>query len=296
MSARPTSAAMNGAERASPSAARAWRDRRRAIAVIGRRDLRALLLGPGGYVALSLGLLAGLLVVRTHLDAIARDRLLALADAFTLPLFIASLVVIFFLTLVSAAGIAREREGGTLETLFYGPVDAWSCVLGKHLALVAGYAAFGLALVALLGVCAAITGLPLGGAFPASALLSVGAAAAMAALGVLCSALMRGARAAIGLLLGIGLLLAALWLGGSLLSGVDVANNTSPLLWLRDLMIGLDSLLGWLSPVATYERGIEAAKRVDPLAYLGALTLLLAQCLAGLVGAVVALRRRGVRP
>ena len=68
--------------------------------------------------------------------------------------------------------------------LFYGPVDHWSYVLGKHLALVAGYGALGLALVTLLGVYAALTGLPLGAAFPASALLSIGAAAAMAALGI----------------------------------------------------------------------------------------------------------------
>ena len=247
-------------------------------------------------MALALGLLAALLAVRTHLDAIARDRLLVLADAFTLPLFIASLVVIFFLTLASAAGIARERESGTLEVLFYGPVDHWSYVLGKHLALVAGYGTLGLALVALLG------GLRRAHR-PAARRRLPGLGAAVDRRGggdggarrLLLGADARGAggdRAAAG---DHG---CCWWRSGS--AAACSATSRSPTTPARcsgcaTLVIGLNGLVGFLSPVATFERGIEAAKRGDPLAYLGALALLLAQCLAGLVGAVVALRRRGVR-
>jgi ABC-type transport system involved in multi-copper enzyme maturation permease subunit len=276
------------------SSAGAWAARRRATLAILRRDVRSLLLAPGGYVALTLGLAAAVLVVRNHLEAIARTRLLIMSDAFTLPFFAAALVLIFFLALHAATGVAREREQGTLQVLFYGPVDGWAYLLGKHLALTAGFVVFGAGLLALLAALAAVSGLRLGGALPAAALLSVPAAAAMVAGGLLCSTLARGVRAGVALLLVISLALVALWVGSSVLGDL-AAGAGGPLRWLRDVVIGLDVAAGYLSPVATLDRGIDAAVRQDWQAYAGAVAVLLAQGAALLAAAWAVFERRGVR-
>ena len=83
--------------------------------------------------------------------------------------------------------------------------------------------------------------------------------------------------------------------GSELLSGVRVANNYSPLLFVRDLAIGLDRLLGLVSPFSALENGVDAVVRSDPLAYGGALTLSLVQGGVLLAAAVWTLQRRGVR-
>jgi ABC-type transport system involved in multi-copper enzyme maturation permease subunit len=267
----------------------------RAVRVVQARDLRALLLAPGIYVALALGMLAALLEVRNYLDAVARSRLLILADALTLPFFFAALVVMLFLALTSAATIAREKDQGTLEVLFYGPVDHWTYVLAKHLAQVLGYLAAGLALAVLLAGYAVLSGLRLAGAFPLALLLSVGVAAAVAAAGICCSTLTRSARAAIALLLAVVALLLAVRVGSGLLSGIELTNNASPLLFLRDFTIALDRALTAVSPVGVFEQGIDAAVRGDLPGYAGALLLTGVQTVVLLVSAVVALRRRGVR-
>lgn len=267
----------------------------RAATTILRRDLRALLLSPGGYVALALaGLVVGL-DVRNDLEAIATSRLLVMADAFTRSYFIATMLLIFFLALAAAATIAREREQGTLEVLFYGPVDHWSYLVGKHLALLGAYLLFGLGLVLVVVLYAALTGLRLGSGFGPIVLLSIVAAAAVAAGGIAVSTLVRGVRAALALLLVIIVALLAISVGASLLSGLQVTNNTNPLLFLRDLVIGLDQVIAYASPIATYERGIDAAVRGNPVAYLAWLLLLVLHSGLLLGVALISLRRRGVR-
>src|SRR5207247_441067 len=122
------------------------RARWRTIWAIGRRDLLGMLYGPAIYVVVALGMLATLPVVHGYLDAVERNRLLVLTDPFSLPFFVAATIAMLFLALSSVATIAREKDQGTLEVLFYGPVDRGSYVLAKHLAQLLAYLPMGLAL------------------------------------------------------------------------------------------------------------------------------------------------------
>jgi ABC-type Na+ efflux pump permease subunit len=270
-------------------------DRLHAARVIAGRDLLGLAASPGPYAALTLAMLATLVIVRGHLDALARGQLLILADAFTLPYFVAATVAMLFLALSSAATVARERDHGTLETLFYGPVDAPSYVLAKHAAQVGAFALMGLAAAGLLLGYAGLTGLRIGGTFPLALLLSLASAAAVAALGVALSTLTRSVRSAFGLFVLVTALLLAVRLGADLLAGTPVDNNQSPLLFARDLFVALDALAARLSPFALFQDGVDAAVRGDPAGYLSALAVACVHCLALLWAAVRLLERRGVR-
>jgi ABC-2 type transport system ATP-binding protein len=286
----PLSGAERGAGRVRSLSAR-WH----AIRVIGGRDVLGMLYGPGVYVVVALGMLATLPIVAGYLDAVQRNGLLILADAFTLPFFVAATIAMLFLALASVTSIARERDQGTLEVLFYGPVDRASYVLAKHLAQVAAYLPVGLGLAALFAAYAGMTGLRLPAAFGLELLLTVFTAAAVAALGVCLSTLVRGARAGIALLGALTGLFLAIRIGSELLSGIQVTNNYSPLLFLRSLVLTLDLLLGYISPFSVFQDGVDALVRSDPGGYLAAILLATAQCVVLVATAVRLLGRRSVR-
>src|SRR6185295_15202002 len=135
--------------------------RRGTVWVVARRDLLGMLYGPGLYIVVALGMAATLPIVAGYLDAVERSRVLILSDAFTLPFFVAATVAMLFLALASVATIARERDQGTLEVLFYGPVDLRSYVVAKHLAHLLAYLPIGLGLAVLLLAYSGMTGLRL---------------------------------------------------------------------------------------------------------------------------------------
>ena len=280
---------------ASPRGRGDSRPRLHAIETLARRELIALLTSLGPYVTMSLGMLVTTVVVRGHLDALVRNNILVVADAFSLPFFVAATLAMLFLALSSAAMVAREREQGTLETLFYGPVDPTTYVLAKHLAHLAVYLPMALLIGLLFTSVAVMTGLHLNGSFALELLLSVATTAAVVALGLLLSTLTRSVRTAFALFAALTTLFLAVRFGSELLSGVRVANNYSPLLFARDGAIWLDRLLGLVSPFTALENGVDAVVRGDPLAYVGALTLSLVHCAVLLAAAVRVLQRRGVR-
>jgi ABC-type transport system involved in multi-copper enzyme maturation permease subunit len=254
-----------------------------------------MLYSPGIYIVVALGMLATFPIVAGYLDAVQRNRVLILADAFTLPFFVAATIAMLFLALASVATIARERDQGTLEVLFYGPVDRASYVLAKHLALVLAYLPIGLGLTALLLAYAGMSGLRLPAAFGLELLLSAFTAAAVAALGVCLSTLVRGVRAGIALLGALTALLLAIRGGSELLSGITLTNNVSPLLLLRNGVLALDALAGYVSPFGVFQGGVDALVRQDLVAYVGAIVLACLHCALLLVLSIWLLGRRSVR-
>jgi ABC-type transport system involved in multi-copper enzyme maturation permease subunit len=272
-----------------------WFARWHAIRVLQWRDLRSLFFSPGPYLALAVGAGAALLIVSDNLNAIANNHILILTDAFSAPFFASATIAMFFLALSSVATVARERDQGTIEVLFYGPVDHASYLLGKHLAQVVAYLAMIVVLTALFLAYSGMTSLRLGPEFALEVILSVFTAAAVAAFGLLLSTLTRGVRGAYALFLAITILFLAIHFGSQLLSGVRLANNFSPLLLVRDLSIWLDVIVSVVSPFAVLETGVDAVVRRSFGEYLGTLALSCVHCVVLLTAAVYFLQRKGVR-
>jgi ABC-type multidrug transport system ATPase subunit/ABC-type transport system involved in multi-copper enzyme maturation permease subunit len=267
----------------------------RTVWVIARRDLLSMLYSPGAYLVVALGMLATLPVIAGYLDAVERNHLLILADAFTLPFFVAATLAMLFLALASVATIARERDQGTLEVLFYGPVDAPAYVLAKHLAHLLVYLPIGVGLAVLMLAYAGMTGLRLPQAFVLELVLSVFTAAAVAAFGVCLSTLARGVRAGIGLLGALTVLFLAIRGASELLSGLTMTNTAGPLLLVRNVVLALDVAAGYVSPFSLFQRGVDALVRQDLGAYGLAIVLSCLECVVLLAVSVRLLARRGVR-
>ena len=272
-----------------------WQSRLHAISVIAMRDTRSILFGFGIYIAVALGMAATAVIVRGHLAAIASNGQLILSDAFTFPFFVTTTIIMFYLALTSVATVAREKDLGTLEVLFYGPVDHVAYILAKHVAQVLAYLPICLATGGLILAYSAMTGLRLEPIFPLQMLLSIATMAAVTAFGIFLSTLTRGVRGAFALFGVTALAFLTIHLGADALTGVPLTNNYSPLLFLRDAMIALDAVISYISPFAVFQLGVDALVRGDGLNYLGMLALSLVHCGALLSAAVAMLRRRGVR-
>lgn len=262
--------------------------------VIAGREARAALRGIGGYVALSLALVAATWVLLIDLRALTAGGLLVTADPFRAPLAVALLVLGVFLAVSAAVSAARDRESGTLEVLFYAPVDEVAYILGKVLGLLAAYLAALPLLLAALALLAATTGFALTPATLVSLGLSVVPAAEIIAFGVLLSVGTSRVRTAVLLLIGVAAVLLGVKVAYGMVLLIPIADPSSPVLALRDSLAALDLVVRWLSPFAYLERVVDGATAgawrtalVSLAAAIGFTALFIGLASAGL-------RRRGV--
>jgi ABC-type transport system involved in multi-copper enzyme maturation permease subunit len=176
------------------------------------------------------------------------------SEIFRAPLAASLLVLALFLAVSAAVSVARDRESGTLEVLFYAPVDELSYVLGKMGGLLIAYLAALPVLLACLFLLALVTGFPMTPGVLAGLPLSLIPAAEIVSFGVLLSIGTDGVRSALLLLIGIVVLLFSVSISYRLVLLLPIADPSSPILPLRDGLAALNAFVRWVSPFAYFER------------------------------------------
>lgn len=261
------------------------------------RELRLLMLAPGTYL---IGLLAGLaahLFLGTFVQSISESGLAILSGTFNLPIYSLLMVNGLYLALASVMSIARECEQGTLETLFYGPMDALRYVLGK-------LGAYALAFAGLTGlylICYAVFSILTRFSFPAPSWailgLSLPVMMHLVSLGALISATGRRIRVSLAWFLVFLLVLLGLQFGPDLLELAPSSNRFYPPMRLaRVTLERLNLVSSWLSPFGLLIKGTEAVRRGDLLQFLQALAVAAVSAMIFAAGSVFTLRWKGVRP
>ena len=107
--------------------------RTRAVRVIAWRNAWNLPRGAAGYLVLFLALQLAALLVANFLRGVDDELVSVTTGVMTTPALTAILIVATYLGAHAAGAVSRERDQGTLEVLFYGPVDALSYVGGTFL-------------------------------------------------------------------------------------------------------------------------------------------------------------------
>ena len=281
--------AASGTRRVSRRSTGRWRAP--ATGVIAWRELTALRRSPLPAVALGVALVGAAVASRSVAAGVSAGGVVAGPSPLYVPLFIAVLVLTAVLAFVSATSVARERESGTLETLFYGPVDVTAFVTGKFAGLVVVYLALcpvvALALLAL----ASLTSLRVGPDLLLGVLLSTFAAAHTIAFGLALGALCASVRSAVMVLVavawvtlavhGAAAILAALPAGGGAATSVAATFDSA------------NRALSLVSPYAHLDWAVQAARIGDLIGFAVAVLASLA-CIAGLLAAaLLGLRWRG---
>ena len=267
-------------------------DTLRTAVTLQRRDVRSALLSPGMYVTLALALATAHFVLSGYGNLTTRNSVLVLDDPLYLPIYLAAMLFSVYLGLTAAVSIARERDQGTFEVLFFAPVSFRAYVLGRFLAPVTTYTILGLVYgLALLLQALAFNLRAAQSAWLALA-LTLPLVGAVVAFGLFLSATCGRVRPAILLFVAF----VAAFLGIQVLADAYGGGGDVSILGtvLRSVLDTLTLGTQVLSPYAYLARGMEAAAVGDISAY--AVTVLGSLVYTGvlLTATVWVLRRRGV--
>jgi len=275
-----------------------WRFRWRLARAVQRRGLRAAIYRIGPYATLSAAIALAAAVLRNHVKSAQDSGFVVLSNPLVTPLFGAAILCSVYLAVASTRTICREREQGTLEVLFYGPMDTVAYLLGKYLTHMSVYSLMVAVYLTALVLYALVTNLCFDPTLLWVSLLSAATTSAVVMLGILLSALNRSVRSATFALLAVVLALLGMQLGYDYAPSLasDLARgHPNPPLSLRTVYTWLNQTVDWLSPFAYLESGIEALLRGSSAEYwlMMVLSWLYTAIAFGL--ALWTMRRRGVR-
>lgn len=241
-------------DRLSPGSA-ARRLRAASAIRLARRDLVAAFAGPGVYIIITIACLVAGITVKTYLDYVAGNGIIVLSNPLESPLLFAIFVMTGFVGLSAAAGVAGEKERGTLEILFYGPVDAWAYITGKTLGHLAVYVVMAVWLCMYLALSAWITAFPFDPAALGLLILSIVPAGCLIALGQLLAVVTSRVRSALALTLTLLILFFAIDVGNTIVAAqpADSALGSA-----AQLLSAVAQVTAWLSPFNYLWRAVES--------------------------------------
>ena len=245
-------------------------------------------------MTLSVGLAITALVLRNTLRTVRTGYLSVISDPFLTPFLAMCLLGALYVALSAALSVGREREMGTLETLFYGPIGHLDYLVGKF---VAHWLVFLAMLVAFSAGCialSAMTHLRISTAIGGIVGLASVVALAFIGLGLVAATVMRSMRGS--LLLFMGLVSAIVVVAGAsyILNAVVAGRELLGLIPLRDAVYLLNRFVTWLSPVSYLLNGTDAAVRLNWAEWGRYAIGSLAYGLVALGLATSSLRRNGV--
>jgi ABC-type transport system involved in multi-copper enzyme maturation permease subunit len=217
-----------------------------------------------------------------------------IADPFLTPLLAVAMLGGFLLALMASLSVARERELGILETLFYGPLSFLDYLLGKFLAHLVGYLGILGAFLVGISVIAWSTRLALSLSIWPIGLLSAFTVAALIGFGLFSAALMRTMRGAFLLLAGAGMIVAALLAANAVLTSIVSTRGYTGLITLRDAVAAINRVVTWLSPPSYLINGIDAALRGTWLEWVYSVAASLLHAATSMAVSAMLLQRKGV--
>jgi ABC-type transport system involved in multi-copper enzyme maturation permease subunit len=273
-----------------------WGHRWHATYLIHQRDRRAMIFGRGMYIVLSLSLLVAVFLLRNNLTFINENGLLVVSGAFNAPLFVVIILSSIYLALSSVTTIAREREHGTMEALFYGPIDSISYVLGKYLAQISTYVVMIVIYTLSFMLYAGLTNFTFSFSLSWIIVLSVLIASNFIAVGIFFSTLSSKVRTALLFFLSVVLVFLVIEVAHDFLSTIPLQTEYyNPLSFSQSVLAFLNQIVNWLSPLAYLNEGMEAVRRSSATAYLLIFSISTVYTLVFLGLSVVTLERKGVR-
>jgi ABC-type transport system involved in multi-copper enzyme maturation permease subunit len=277
---------------------RNWNWRRHAVQAIQERNSQSILYSPGIYITLAIALAAGAVVLHNTLRYVELNAVLSTRQPLFLPMAITSGVVSIYLAVLASISAARERDRGTVEVLLYGPVDETSFILGHFVAVIKVYLV--VAMLDLIWSNLVTWVLHLAFSFDVAILelTTVGTIAAIIAFGLLVSVWGGRTRTALVYFILIVLLLAALQIADTVVSGIAASANPTendPVLLLRNVLAYINNLVQWISPFAQLGHMMDDLLNGSRASYLVHLGLTLVQTLAFLAASIWILQRKGAR-
>lgn len=267
-----------------------------AATAVVRRELRSTFYGLGFYCILTISFLVSFFIVKSYTDSMGGSGIAVSKSPLEYPLYVTATALALYVALCASMSVSREREQGTLEVLFSGPINSTAYVAARFSEqMMVFIAALGAATIYFFAI-SLLSGLELGLRFWATALSSVLLASYMSAFGLFLSTIARSARVSTLVFL----LANAVFLGtrtaSAILSGTANEALSAAVVYVKKGIVAADSVLRWVSP---FSYGLWLT---DSIEFRGASAVVLVVLTAivytavFLVLCVKTLDRRGVRP
>lgn len=227
-----------------------------AIRVQTKRELRSTLYGTGLYIVLFLIFLGtSYLFLRSSLFNVTDAGIMALRNPITQPLFFAIGLAAAYLGLCAAISISRERDLGTLEVLFYGPVDSTTYVTGKYVQQMLAFAVMLVFAVVNFYLASLVTNFGFTSDLWGMLLLSFFLASCMVSFGIFLSAVSKRMAVSVVLFLALMLFFLVFSVAHSIIVTIPGRSLTPVLVYVRVILDNMNLVVQWISPLAYFDRG-----------------------------------------
>ncbi|HCU80480.1 MAG TPA: hypothetical protein DGN60_04875 [Chloroflexi bacterium] len=263
---------------------------------IHRRDFRIAVFGPIIYIMSTISITIGIVIIRNYLSYIESNGLYPMPDLFSFPYRWVIILTGVYLAFSAVVAIARERESGAMELLFYGPVDNVSYVIGKYSAQLTVYCLLIILYLVCFFIISNIAGVQIPASFFMMMLLSLFTGAYLISVGVFVSTISKSVRSAT--LVFLTLIASTLLIQASQAWLSNVAPESdyyNPVLLLQQLLGWVQVVLTWLSPFSYLNYGVNEMLRGNMIAFLRVLGLSFVFCMTFIVSSIIGLKIRGVR-
>ena len=267
----------------------------RVVRVLTVRDLLSTIKGWGPYIAATISFLVSSFLIKNYLTTLKENDILISSDPLNFPLMVSLIVVSLYLAIYSTVSVSREKDQGTLEVLFYGPVNCGSFLLAKYLADILVFLFVVGFLILYFLALSVLTNLGLSWNLVEAIILSIFSASCVISFSMFISSFTSKTRSSIIWLVTILFVLLALEVSHSILLRLPEESLSDLLVYLRDGLRIAITVTEWISPFSILMKGMESIG----LGNLGlyALNVLHATVytLIFLILSAVVMERKGVR-
>lgn len=263
--------------------------------VVASRGAYSGMSGITPYAVTTFELLASVILLRAYIGSVNDNGLLVLQNALSLPIYTAIAIWTTFLAISASVSISKERESGTLEVLFYGPIDIPTYVIGKHLEqilLSSAMLPFCLAVLTWQGIASNVGGT---WTIVSSLALSLFVASTISAFGIFLSSITTKMRTSLLVLVCVTAVLLLIPVAENALSGIDPREMPAVAFYARSMVSVATNLTKWISPFACLSRGMDSVYRGDMGGYFAAIGTSVIHSVVLLRLAVKSLCQKGVR-
>lgn len=270
--------------------------RAHAVKVATKRELKSTLYGVGLYITLFLVFLTtSYFFVNSTIRNVIEEGITSLGNPITAPFFASVGLAATYLGLCSALSISRERDQGTLEVLFYGPIDAVTFVLAKYFHQIFAFlVALAFAIVNFY-LIARLTNLGFSTDFLGLILLSVFLTSCMVSFGIFLSAASKRMMVSVILFLGLVIFFLGFFVAHAVVMSFPEAGLSPLIIYVRVVLDNLNAVMQWISPISYFIRGSSAVFMGNTGEVVVSLIASAAYSVVLLAASVWLFERKGVR-
>lgn len=270
-----------------------WQNIRR----IATQQPREALFGWGIYITAAVAVGISALLIFNAFRFVGESSLSVLAQPFLLPLQAALTMAMLFVAVEATLAIARPREQGTLQILFFAPVDESILIGGNFLAGLLVYIFFVLLTLPILLLLAWVTNFVIPTQLLWAIIPSLLVVGLTIAFGLFVSAAAPTARTAMLILVAVILVLLGLQSAYTALLNIPPTSSYyDALLFIRTILASLQTILSWFSPFRMLDVILTASINNDWVVLIRQLGIALGGTAVWLFAAIHMLRRKGVLP